>query len=145
MKKLHIIGLVVIAVAIGMIISTVGDASQYVTFDKAFKMAENGDDDKIHVVGQLKKDAQGNILGMQYNPQKDPNYFTFILVDQNQQEQTVVYHSPKPADFERSEQVVVVGNVQNNHFIASKILMKCPSKYQEGEMEIKEVEAKPTS
>jgi len=36
-----------------------------------------------------------------------------------------------PPDFLRSEKVVVNGNYQNSQFIAKKILLKCPSKYQE--------------
>jgi cytochrome c-type biogenesis protein CcmE len=36
-----------------------------------------------------------------------------------------------PADFTKSEQVVVIGAYKNGQFIADKILMKCPSKYQE--------------
>jgi cytochrome c-type biogenesis protein CcmE len=36
-----------------------------------------------------------------------------------------------PPDFTRSEKVVVIGNYQNNAFVARKILLKCPSKYQE--------------
>ncbi|GAB4401278.1 MAG: cytochrome c maturation protein CcmE [Microscillaceae bacterium] len=134
MKKSYIFGIVVIAIAVSMLVATVGDASQYVNFDQAFQMAQNGNTTKIHVVGQLKKDPEGRILEVSYNPEKDPNLFTFTLVDANKRAETVVYHSPKPADFERSEQVVVVGNVQNGKFVAEKILMKCPSKYQETEL-----------
>ncbi|NJL13239.1 MAG: cytochrome c maturation protein CcmE [Microscillaceae bacterium] len=134
MKKSYIFGIVVIAIAVSMLVATVGDASQYVNFDQAFQMAQNGNTTKIHVVGQLKKDPKGKILEVSYNPEKNPNLFTFTLVDANKRAETVVYRSPKPADFERSEQVVVVGNVQNGKFVAEKILMKCPSKYQETEL-----------
>ncbi len=71
---------------------------------------------------------------MQYDPLIDPNYFTFILVDTNQLEQHVVYFNPKPQDFERSEQVVITGNMQKDMFVADKILLKCPSKYTENEI-----------
>lgn len=133
MKISHIIAILIIAVAIGIIISTSGDASQYVTFKEASAMAAEGDDDKVHIVGKLKKDGQGNIF-MDYTPTKDPNYFTFILVDNNQEEKQVVYYSSKPQDFEKSEQVVIVGNVKDNVFVAKDILMKCPSKYENQEI-----------
>lgn len=142
MKKGYIFAIIVIAIGISMLVATVGDASQYVNFEKAFRMAENGNNTKIHVVGTLKKDANGQIKGISYNPKQNPNLFMFTLVDENQREEKVIYRSPKPADFERSEQVVVIGNVQNGQFIADKILMKCPSKYQENEIEVKEVKAK---
>lgn len=134
MKKSYIIALGIITIAIGVIISTAGDASTYVDFAEAEKMAADGDNEKVHVVGLLKKDADKNIIGMNYNPALDPNYFEFILIDNNNKEKKVVYTSPKPQDFERSEQVVVIGSVKNDVFVADKILMKCPSKYQETEI-----------
>ena len=135
MKKSHIIGILVIAVAIVIIMSSVGDASTYVSFGEAIERANDGDNTKVHVVGRLKKDAQGHIVGMQYDPLVDPNYFSFMLVDTNRVEQKVVYYNPKPQDFERSEQVVITGNIQSNVFVADKILLKCPSKYVEKEVQ----------
>ena len=135
MKKSHIIGIIVIALAIGIIMSSAGDASTYVSFGEAIERAEDGNATKVHVVGRLKKDAQGHIVGMNYDPLVDPNYFTFTLVDTNRVEQQVVYFNPKPQDFERSEQVVITGNMQNNVFVADKILLKCPSKYVEKEVQ----------
>jgi cytochrome c-type biogenesis protein CcmE len=134
MKTTHILLLVVIAIAIGVIISLTGSTSSYVTFKEAKEMAKNGDNDKIHVVGKLRKDASGNLLGVEYNPQIDPNYFKFDLVDTMQTTMSVVYGNPKPADFERSEQIVIIGSVKDNVFVADKILMKCPSKYTEKEI-----------
>jgi cytochrome c-type biogenesis protein CcmE len=131
MKISHIIAIVIIAVAIGIIISTSGDASKYVSFKEAYQMASEGNDDKVHVVGKLKK-ANGMIY-MNYNPVEDPNLFSFVLVDNNQEERQVIYYHPKPQDFEKSEQVVIVGSVKDNIFIANDILMKCPSKYENQE------------
>ncbi len=134
MKKSHIIGIAIIALAIGIIISSAGDASMYVSFKEARELAAEGKTSKVHVVGRLKKDAQGHIVGMEYNPVLDPNYFSFVLVDTLHNEQRVVYFQPKPQDFERSEQVVIMGNMQKNSFVADKILLKCPSKYVEKEI-----------
>jgi cytochrome c-type biogenesis protein CcmE len=138
MKKIQIFGLIIIAVAIGIIVSTAGDASTYVDFTKAKEMAQDGDAESIHVVGKLKKDVSGRIIGMEYQPQIDPNYFAFTLIDNNQVEQRVVYKNSKPQDFDKSEQVVVVGKMIDGHFSAEKILMKCPSKYENGKMETTE-------
>ncbi|WP_162427824.1 cytochrome c maturation protein CcmE domain-containing protein [Pontibacter pudoricolor] len=135
MKKSHIIGIVIIAAAIMIIMSTAGDASTYVDFGQAKELAEDGSKTKVHVVGRLKKDAQGHIVGMKYDPLVDPNYFSFMLVDTNRVEQQVVYFNPKPQDFERSEQVVITGSMQNEVFVADKILLKCPSKYVEKEVQ----------
>ena len=53
------------------------------------------------------------------------------MVDENDRKQEVIYHEPMPADFTKSEKVVVIGSYHNDMFVADKILMKCPSKYQE--------------
>lgn len=134
MKKSAIYALVVIAIAAATILSMTSDASTYVNFKQAYDLAKSGSEKKIHVVGTLKKDPKTHeIVGMSYNPVQDPNLFTFILVDHNNEEREVTYFSPKPQDFERSEQVVVIGSFKNEHFVADKILMKCPSKYQDNE------------
>lgn len=117
-----------------IIISTAGDASTYVTFGEAKEIAQNGDDKKIHVVGALKKDSNGEVVGLKTSP--DMLSFSFQMVDHNGVEQSVIFNEPMPADFLRSEQVVVVGAYNKDLFVASKILMKCPSKYQDETVEI---------
>ncbi len=129
MKKSHILAIVVIVVAIGIIISTAGDASTYVNFDQAYQLASSGSTTQIHVVGQLPKDANGKIIGLEKS--NDNLSFSFTLIDDKQKEQKVYYNEPMPPDFTRSEKVVVIGSYQKELFVAKKILLKCPSKYQE--------------
>jgi cytochrome c-type biogenesis protein CcmE len=129
MKRTHIIAILVIATAIAIIVSTAGDASTYVTFDKAYQMASAGNKTSIHVVGELKKDAQGEITGLEKSA--DNLSFSFVLLDENGKEQKVYYNEPMPPDFTRSEKVVVIGSYRGDLFVADKILLKCPSKYQD--------------
>jgi cytochrome c-type biogenesis protein CcmE len=134
MKKGHILGLGVIAIAIMIIITSIGDASTYENFSTAKSMAMNGNDEAIHVVGGLKKDEAGAVTGLEVS--EDKTSFTFMMVDNDGQEQQVYYNEPVPADFVRAEQVVVIGSYKNeNMFVADKILMKCPSKYQETDVQ----------
>ncbi|MCR9249754.1 MAG: cytochrome c maturation protein CcmE [bacterium] len=133
MKKTHIVGLLVIAVAIFIIISTTGDASSYKNFTEAKEMAEGGNNSAIHVVGTLKK-VNDQVVGIQESPDKLSFYFT--MVDQNNVEQKVFRPDPMPTDFLRSEQVVVIGSYREETFVADKILLKCPSKYKEEEVKI---------
>jgi cytochrome c-type biogenesis protein CcmE len=121
--------LIVIAVAIGIIVSTADDASTYVGFDEAMAMSTSGNNKEIHVVGQLKKDHSGDIIGIREG--EDKVSFSFIMVDDSGKEQEVNYNQPMPADFTRSEKVVVIGSYNGEVFNASKIILKCPSKYQE--------------
>ena len=134
MKKSHILVLVVIAAAIAIIVSTAGDASTYVTFDEAQAMWTSGNKKEIHVVGELKKDQSGHIIGIEEG--EDKVSFSFVMVDDNGREQKVTYNQPMPADFTRSEKVVVIGSYDDNNFMASKILLKCPSKYQEQKLNV---------
>jgi cytochrome c-type biogenesis protein CcmE len=129
MKISHIAAIVVIASAIGIIVVTAGDASTYATFEEAYQLASNGNDNSIHVVGELKKDARGGIVGLE--PGADKVSFSFVLVDESGKEQKVLYNEPMPPDFTRSEKVVVIGRYEQDTFVASKILLKCPSKYQD--------------
>ena len=83
-------------------------------------------------VQNVRKDASGEIIGI--HPGADRVSFSFILVDANGKEQEVVYNEPMPADFKRSEKVVVIGGYHDETFVANKILLKCPSKYVNEEL-----------
>lgn len=124
MKRSHIIGILIIALAIGVIISTFADSSTYSNFSEAKELTE-----ETHVVGTLVKEK-----ALEYDPIKDANYFSFYMKDQQGKECKVIFLGTKPQDFERSEQIVLTGKMEVNQFAASKILMKCPSKYNETEV-----------
>lgn len=132
MKKIHIVGLVIIAVAIGVIITLASDYSQYETFTSA--QGETNKD--FQVVGYLVKDKE-----MYYDPQKDPNYFTFWMKDKDSVQCKVILYSPKPQDFERTEQIVAVGRMKEDEFEAKSILMKCPSKYKQDQLVVSQPKA----
>ena len=134
MKKSHIVLIIVIAAAIGILISTAGDASSYVTFAEAYQLASSGSAKNIHVVGELTKDQYGKVTGIEEGPDKVS--FSFIMVDENGKQQKVVYNEPIPQDFTKSEKVVVIGSYKGDVFSASKILLKCPSKYQEEKVNV---------
>ncbi len=134
MKTSHVLAIIVIAAAVGILISTTGDASSYVSFSEAYQLASSGSKKEIHVVGELKKDAAGEIVGIE--PGLDKVSFSFLMVDDNGREQKVLYGEPMPQDFTKSEKVVVIGSYEGDVFHASKILLKCPSKYQEEQVKI---------
>ncbi|HEY9117210.1 MAG TPA: cytochrome c maturation protein CcmE [Roseivirga sp.] len=129
MKKSSIIGLVVIAIAVAIIISSSNSASSYANFDEAYALAANGSDESIHVVGELKKNSNGQVVGV--TPSQDMLSVEFVLVDENQKEQKVYLTQPMPTDLLKSDKVVVIGGYKNDMFIANKVLLKCPSKYEE--------------
>lgn len=127
MKKLHIIGIIIIALAIGVIFVSLKNTSKYADFTEALA----NPDTEFHVVGKLNKD-QPQI----YEPKINPDEFSFSMIDNNGIEKQVVLHKSRPQDFEKSEQIVLIGKMQGEQFHANDILMKCPSKYNDAKAQV---------
>ena len=123
MKKLHVIGIVIIALAIGVIFVSLKDTSTYADFSEAI----SNPDKEYHVVGKLDK-SQPQI----YEPKINADQFMFSMIDNKGLSKRVVLHKSKPQDFEKSEQLVLIGKMEGQEFHANDILMKCPSKYNDG-------------
>jgi len=123
MKKLHVIGIVIIALAIGVIFVSLKDTSTYADFTEAI----SNPDKEYHVVGKLDK-SQPQI----YEPKINADQFMFSMIDNKGISKRVVLHKSKPQDFEKSEQLVLIGKMEGQEFHANDILMKCPSKYNDG-------------
>jgi cytochrome c-type biogenesis protein CcmE len=131
MKKTSIFGIIVIAIAIAVIISTYSNTSTYGTFTDAINTRS-----ELHIVGHLDKAKQ-----LVYDATRDANYFSFYMKDNQGKECKVVFTGTKPEDFERSEQIVLTGAMEGSEFHAKKILMKCPSKYTEDKVNVTEAKA----
>ncbi|MCB0593959.1 MAG: cytochrome c maturation protein CcmE [Lewinellaceae bacterium] len=127
MKKLYIVAILMIVAAIALLTTAADDMSTYATFAEASRTG-----DRVKIAGQLSKDKE-----MYYNPAEDPNYFSFYIKDTKGEEHKVVLLSEKPQDFELSEQVVLTGQMKDDAFVATDLLMKCPSKYKDEEVYIK--------
>ena len=130
MKKTHIVGITIIAIAIAAILSTLADSSTYASF----KIASDSPNKTFHVVGKLSKDKPQS-----YNPKIDADLFSFYLIDNEGAEKLVMLHKAKPQDFDKSEQIVVIGKMNDGNFDAADILMKCPSKYNNPKDDMKAV------
>jgi len=125
MKKSSILLLIVIALATAMIMTIYIESSTYSSFTDAKKK-----NTELYVSGVLNKSRE-----LYYEPTEDPNYFSFYIIDNDKVECKVVFKGAKPQDIERSEKIVLTGRMVDDVFIASKILMKCPSKYNRDEVE----------
>lgn len=131
MKKIHIIGIAIIAIALAAIVSTISSSSTYASF----ATADSHEGSVYHVVGKL--DTSKEQL---YQPEVNANMFTFYLTDSEGHNKKVIYNNTKPQDFEKAEQIVIVGKSRGDAFIASDILMKCPSKYNSAEQQKKQLD-----
>ncbi len=127
MKKIHILGIVVIAVAIGVIFTSLQSSATYSDFAEA----TSNPDTEYHVVGKLDK-----TVPVQYDPKINADECSFMMKDNKGIEKRVVLHKSVPQDFQKSEQIVLIGKMQGAEFHANDILMKCPSKYNDGKPQI---------
>jgi cytochrome c-type biogenesis protein CcmE len=124
MKKMHIILLVAIAVVIAGLLTWMKDLSTYDTVSSARRK----DGRFVHLIARLDKTEP-----VVYDPVKDPNFLSFHALDSLGGRTQVVYRNAKPVDLERSERIVMKGRMQGEVFECSEIVLKCPSKYKEGE------------
>jgi cytochrome c-type biogenesis protein CcmE len=120
MKTIHIVTLLVLMIAVAVVVTTLTDSSTYSNFSEA--SATPGKE--FHIIGRLDKNKS-----IDYDATKNVNRFSFYLIDDKGLEKKVVYKNPKPQDFEKSEKVVVIGSMKKNEFLATSLLLKCPSKY----------------
>ncbi len=127
MKKLHILGIIVIAIAIGVIFASLKNTSTYADFTEALSNPEK----EYHVVGKL--DTSSPQI---YDPKVNPDEFLFSMADNKGVIKHVVLHKSRPQDFEKSEQIVLIGKMKGDDFHANDILMKCPSKYNNGKPQV---------
>ena len=134
MKNLFPIYLIFLSITIIIVISTFADASTYVSFSDAKSLYSVGKKSPIHVVGRLIKNEENKVIGIK---KSDDNLsFSFEMIDEEGTIENVFYGEPMPPDFILSDQVVVIGSYNDKHFIAKEILLKCPSKYTEDQVNI---------
>ncbi|RYY54759.1 MAG: hypothetical protein EOO09_13060 [Chitinophagaceae bacterium] len=122
MKKIHIIGLVFIAASIAVLISFLQTASTYDTVDTAISKQGKF----VHLMARWDSTAP-----LQYDAIRNPNFLSFTAVDSLSKTIRVVYHNPKPDNFEMSERLVLKGKYNGEFFDCESIQTKCPSKYKE--------------
>lgn len=120
---MQIIAIIAVALCLAVIVALVSDVEEYKTFAAAQQMP---DGKTSTIVGELTHPDQ-----VIYNPQQNPNLTVFYMTDKEGGQMKVKYFEPKPRDFEKSDQVTITGKVVGDEFHASRLLMKCPSKYVE--------------
>ena len=128
MKRTHIIGLIAIAVSMGILVALMANFSSSATFDQA--AAQPGKAFKLTGTLVVEKPID-------FDP-KNPNSFSFYLEDKTGTVGKVVCTDDMPQEFHRAEEVVVKGKYENGVFKAHHILTKCPSKYEGSEIQEKD-------
>lgn len=122
MKKIHIFLLVLIAASIAVLISFLKTTTTYDTVDTAISKPGKF----VHLMARLDKSQP-----VEYDALNNPNYLSFTAVDTLGKSVRVVYHNPKPENFEMSERLVLKGKYMEGIFECQSIQTKCPSKYKD--------------
>ena len=125
MRPTTLLGIAFVGIFGFLVVTSFGEqVGGWETFDDA---AESGR--KAHVVGTWVREAPSS-----YDPQR--NVFAFTMADTAGAVRRVHYANPKPANFEDAVRVVVQGQMatsaEGEVFHAEHILVKCPSKYNDG-------------
>jgi cytochrome c-type biogenesis protein CcmE len=121
MKPKTIVGIVLLAAFGFLVMRSFGQqVGGYTNFAEAAYT-----EGRAHVVGTWEQTRP-----TAYDPAS--NTFSFWMRDGAGDVREVHYHRPKPANFEEAEQVVIEGRMNGEAFVAEHILIKCPSKYNEG-------------
>ncbi len=122
MKKTHIAALVFLVIAVAAVITTVYDAETYASFP----IAQNNPGKQYHIIGELNPDKP-----VTETIEDNALIFSFYMFDDKGNESKVVHMGARPQDFEKLDQIVIVGQHAQEAFVASQLLLKCPSKYEE--------------
>lgn len=119
------IALIVVVGTIGLLVRTaVTHASTfYVTVAQLYQEGASAENQQSTV--------SGNIVGASVKWDPEKSLLSFTVEDTSGGRQLpVVYHGTKPDDFSNNWPVIMTGSVTSSGtFHASKLLIKCPSKY----------------
>jgi cytochrome c-type biogenesis protein CcmE len=122
MKKIHIILLVLIAGAIGILLSSLNTGSSYGTIAEA--KAKPGK--FLYVAVQLDKS-----IPVEFDPIKNSNYMSFQAKDSTGEKMKVIYRKGEIPNLLISEKLVLKGSFTDGHFECKDVQTKCPSKYKD--------------
>lgn len=121
MQKKYIYGGAIIVVFLGIMIYLLTQTN--VQYETSFvKLMESGK--TVKATGTWVREKN-------YETDKTHNTFSFYMKDTEGSIMKVMYHGTIPNNFESSTSIVVTGKFKDGNFLASDILTKCPSKYQD--------------
>ncbi|MDC1493936.1 hypothetical protein N8139_03935, partial [Schleiferiaceae bacterium] len=116
MKNSQVAIIIAIAVLIGYTLVKLGNSATY----SDFTTAATAEGETTTVIAYLDLDAEMNFVPKSVQ-------FSFGAIDKKGRKQRIIYYEPKPQDFDRSEEITLTGYDADTAFIATEILMKCPS------------------
>lgn len=122
MKKSQIALFILIAAVIGVMVINYASLSTSETFTSA----QNNPGAEFKISGVLDKTKE-----VRYDPEMNADQTVFSMMDSEGKSETVYLAEAKPQGLEQSESIDLYGSYVDGEFHASKMLMKCPSKYND--------------
>lgn len=131
MKNGTIIGLVALAVFVAVLMADLfSSASTFADFETAKREGKT-----VHVVGRWVQRDQAV-----FDPARSFN--SFYIEDTLKKVEEVHYYGALTGDMGQADKIDIVGKYENDVFVAKKIHMKCPSKYNNADGEFKQADAR---
>jgi cytochrome c-type biogenesis protein CcmE len=135
-KKIKfIVGGVSIALAIVYLIFTgiQSTATYFLTVDELYAKGEAHYNRPVRVSGKVDGDT------VEFNNRD--LILTFDITSETGERLPVVFNGPKPDQMRHEAEAILEGKYDGEAFIAQSLLLKCPSRYEEGTIEEIQVEA----
>jgi cytochrome c-type biogenesis protein CcmE len=124
MKRAYWAGAVILLCFLALGLTTFTKSmTPYVSFQEAVDAHRT-----VQVMGALEKGST------KYDTSTKTLHFS-LVEETTKQTLPVAYTDIKPANFEDAVSIVAIGRYQGQQFVAEKLLVKCPSKYQGEEVE----------
>lgn len=118
MKVGQIVAVVLALLGLGVVVSAfLLNASPYVDIVQA----KASKADNLHVIANLQKETVS----------ARDNQVSFLISDDKGNQLPVVYKGAPPGNMGEATQIVVVGGMKGDTFVARKLILKCPSKYEQ--------------
>ncbi len=134
-KTKFVVGGAVVALAIVYLIYTgiQSSATYFLTIDELYAKGEVVHEQTVRVSGWVDIDT------IQFDNRN--LILDFDITSEDGTRMAVTFNGPKPDQMRTGTEAIVEGKYDGEQFVATNLLLKCPSKYEGGEMEEIQVEA----
>lgn len=134
-KTKFVVGGVLIAAAIVYLIYTgiQSNAAYFLTVDELYAKGTTIEHQTVRVSGMV------DATTINYQP--SALLLAFDITSDTGERMAVVFNGPKPDQMREGAEAIVEGHYNGDTFTADSLLLKCPSRYEEGEIEQIEVQA----
>lgn len=135
-KKIKFIiggGLIALAIVYLIYTGVQSTAAYFLTVDELYAKGEAIQNRTVRVAGQVDADT------IEFNNRD--LILTFDVTSETGQRMHTVFNGPKPDQMREGAEAILEGKYDGQVFTAQSLLLKCPSRYEEGTIEEVQVDA----